>query len=291
MDAIDLALHDLLHQARALKLAWQQKYPHETFPLQAQAHLNRLERSQTVQLISEGKTKQIYDDHGTTVIVQKDDITAGDGARKHTIPGKGEVAAQTTMNVFRYLDQQGIATHFIGMIGQNQMVVRQCRMIPLEVVSRRLATGSFLKRHPEVPEGTRFQTPLVEFFLKDDAKHDPLISTHDILHQGILHPEELVTTIETATQVFLALERAWEKQNVTLVDLKIEFGHDVHTDQLFVADVIDNDSWRIWPEGKKALMLDKQIYRNLPDITDAALQNILANYRQVQDMTGKFIEI
>src|SRR5262252_4468629 len=242
-----------------------------------------------MKLLTEGKTKQIYDDNGKCVIVQKDDITAGDGARKHSIPGKGQVAAQTTINVFRFLTQKGIASHYLGHEGDH-MIVRRCHMIPLEVVTRRIATGSYLKRRPDIPEGSRFDPPVQEFFLKDDANHDPLISPAQILHEGILHVEELATVNTTALQVFLALEHAWKKHNVALVDLKIEFGHDVHTNELLVADVIDNDSWRIWPQGKKELMLDKQIYRNLPDITDIALDHILANYRQVEEMTAKFME-
>jgi phosphoribosylaminoimidazole-succinocarboxamide synthase len=241
-----------------------------------------------MQLIAEGKTKQVWRDGPTCFITQKDDITAGDGTRKHHIPGKGTVAAQTTANVFAYLNELGVPTHFIEMVGENEMIVKPCEMIPLEVVCRRIATGSYIKRHPDVPEGTRFDTPVQEFFLKDDANHDPLISTREITQQGILGGLDLAVISEAAIHVFLALELAWHKQNVTLVDLKVEFGHDIDTGQPILADVIDNDSWRIWPEGDKNKMLDKQIYRNMKDVTTEALNNLLESYKQVEALTRKF---
>jgi len=240
-------------------------------------------------LLAEGKTKQIWQDGPTTFITQKDDITAGDGTRRHTIPGKAEVAAQTTANIFRFLNSRNILTHFLDMTGPNEMIVKPCTMIPLECVSRRIATGSYLKRHPDTPEGHRFPDPVQEFFLKDDAQHDPLITEHDIIHQGILSGFDLAVIKVVTAQVFLALEEAWEKQNVTLVDLKIEFGYEMDGAQITVADVIDNDSWRIWPEGDKTKMLDKQIYRNLQNVTPEALNNLLENYKQVEALTRKFL--
>jgi phosphoribosylaminoimidazole-succinocarboxamide synthase len=160
-------------------------------------------------------------------------------------------------------------------------------MLPLEVVMRRLATGSYLRRHPEVPEGHPFDPPLVEFFLKDDAAHDPLISEHEIVARNLASVTEVQQMIATGRAVCDALARAWARQDVTLVDLKIEFGH-LPNGELIVADVIDNDSWRIWPGGEKARMLDKQVYRNAAQVDDALLAAIKERYLQVADMTGRF---
>jgi len=151
---------------------------------------------------------------------------------------------------------------------------------------RRIATGSYLKRHPETSEGARFEPVLVETFLKDDARHDPQIWEEDIVKMGLATQHEIAWMAEEGQRVFVALERAWASVDVTLVDLKIEFGRDPQGN-LLVADVIDNDSWRLWPGGDKTRMLDKQVYRNLREVTPEELQGIADRYALVADLTGK----
>src|SRR5262249_44890277 len=155
----------------------------------------------------------------------KDDITAGDGARRNTLPGKSALSGRTTANVFRLLRDAGIPTHFVDTPVDEQMVVRHCTMIPIEVVMRRIATGSYLKRN-DVPEGTRFDPTVVEFFFKDDAQHDPLVDAAWIVENGVATEDEVERLAEAGRQVFALLEAAWAKQDVQLVDLKIEFGRD-----------------------------------------------------------------
>jgi phosphoribosylaminoimidazole-succinocarboxamide synthase len=167
------------------------------------------------------------------------------------------------------------------------MLVRRCTMIPLEVVMRRIATGSYLKRHPEIAEGTRFEPPLVEFFLKDDARHDPQVSETEIARDGIALADEVAEMIVTGRRVFGLLEGAWSGLGVQLVDMKIEFGRDAQG-KLLVADVIDNDSWRLWPGGDKSQMLDKQLYRNMKEVTAEGLDAVKAKYALVADLTERF---
>jgi amidophosphoribosyltransferase len=240
--------------------------------------------------LAEGKTKVVYADVGDAaqaVIVHKDDITAGDGARRNLLPGKGGLSGRTTANVFRLLRGQGIPTHFVAAPADDRMVVRRCQMIPLEVVMRRIATGSYLKRNA-VPEGTRFDPLVVEMFFKDDANHDPLVDAAWIEANGVAKADEIGALEAVGRQVFTALEAAWAAQDVQLVDLKIEFGRDADG-RLLVADVIDNDSWRIWPGGRKNAMLDKQVYRDTVEVTDDALRGVLTKYRQVAEMTDAFV--
>jgi phosphoribosylaminoimidazole-succinocarboxamide synthase len=240
--------------------------------------------------LAEGKTKIIYvHPHDPTLALMrhKDSISAGDGARRNVIEGKGALSGRTTANVFALLNRHGIATHFVDSPAPTEMVVRRCEMIPLEVVMRRLATGSYLRRHPEVAEGTRFDPPLVEFFLKDDARHDPQISPEEIVTQGIATSAEVEHCIAEGRRVFQTLESAWAEQDVTLVDLKIEFGRDANG-ALLVADVIDNDSWRIWPGGEKSRMLDKQVYRNMQEVTGAGLEAVRQRYEIVAEMTERW---
>jgi phosphoribosylaminoimidazole-succinocarboxamide synthase len=240
-------------------------------------------------LLAEGKTKLIYafpDDQSLAYMVNKDQITAGDGVRRNELPGKSRWSTITTANVFRLLNEEEIATHFVEQINDVILLVRRCTMLPIEQVMRRIATGSYLNRYPEISEGTRFEPVLVESFLKDDARHDPQISVDDILKMGLATQHEIEWMASQGRRVFETLERAWATIDVTLVDLKIEFGRDTQGN-LLVADVIDNDSWRLWPGGDKTRMLDKQVYRNLKDVTSQDLQEVADRYALVADLTGK----
>ncbi|HTM68460.1 MAG TPA: phosphoribosylaminoimidazolesuccinocarboxamide synthase [Candidatus Binatia bacterium] len=268
--------------------------------------------------LAEGKTKVIRAIEGSdeVLIESKDDITAGDGARKHSFPDKGAISTATAVNCFRLLEGKGIRTHFVAQVAPNVFRARRCVMIPIEIVTRRLAAGSYLKRHPDVAEGARFDEPPVEFYLKDDARHDPLMLLDEATSTWMLHDAKapagsppigtrplyaqlfghwsldriFIDRLRAiARSAFLAFEEAWAKQGVTLVDLKIECGVDPETYALLVADVIDNDAWRIWPGGDKAKMLDKQVYRNLADVTPEALEAVAANYAQVAAATERFL--
>ncbi len=247
--------------------------------------------------IARGKTKVLYENPGQPhqlVVAQTDQISAGDGARRHSIGGKGRLAAQTTARVFRLLNLCGLPTHYLNGgedDDDNEMVVRRANMIPLEVVMRGVAAGSFVKRNPSVARGTLLVPRVIEFFLKDDAQHDPMISPDEIVAQSIAAPQEIGVMTELARLTFDILSHAWRRRDVLLVDLKIEFGRlagGENQGQLVIADVIDNDSWRIWPQGREELMLDKQIYRNLQNVDDAALANVKGAYERVADLVGTF---
>lgn len=245
----------------------------------------------TQTLIAEGKTKQIFHDTDTTVLIRsKDDITAGDGARRDVLGGKSTLATATTAHVFHLLNAAGVATHFHERVDDQTFRADACKMVPIEVVMRRVATGSYLKRHPETTEGTRFVPTLIEFFFKDDANHDPQITEAEIVQRALLSEEELATVKREAVRAFEVLERAWALKDVVLVDLKVEFGRRQSDNALILADVVDNDSWRIWPGGDKSAMKDKQVYRNLADRTADALEKVLDNYRWVALKTEAFLQ-
>jgi phosphoribosylaminoimidazole-succinocarboxamide synthase len=247
--------------------------------------------------IARGKTKVLYENPGQThqlVVEQTDAISAGDGARRNEIAGKGRLAAQTTARVFRLLNLCGLPTHYLSGgedDDDNEMVVRRANMIPLEVVTRGVAAGSFVKRNPGVQRGMLLVPRVVEFFLKDDAQHDPMIAPDQIVAQNVASPQELGVMTELARLTFDILSHAWRKRDVLLVDLKIEFGRlagGENQGQLVIADVIDNDSWRIWPQGREELMLDKQMYRNLQTVDEQALENVRRAYERVADLVGAF---
>ena len=240
-------------------------------------------------MLAEGKTKIIYaypGDDTLAYMVNKDQITAGDGERRNELAGKSRWSTITTANVFALLNQEELETHFLEKINDTTLLIKRCEMLPVEQVQRRIATGSYLKRHTEVSEGTRFEPVLVEIFLKDDARHDPQIWEQDIVNMKLATPQEIAWMADQGRRVFETLERAWASADVTLVDLKIEFGRDTQG-HLLVADVIDNDSWRLWPGGDKTRMLDKQVYRNLKNVTPEDLQGVADRYALVADLTGK----
>jgi phosphoribosylaminoimidazole-succinocarboxamide synthase len=247
--------------------------------------------------IAKGKTKVLYEASGQPdmlVVKQTDSISAGDGARRNEISGKGRLAAQTTARVFRLLNLCGLPTHYLNGgedDDDNEMLVRRCNMIPLEVVVRGVAAGSLVKRNPGLQRGSLLVPRMVEFFFKDDAQHDPLITPDQIVAQNIANAAEISAMTEIARLTFEILAHAWRKRDVLLVDLKIEFGRlagGENKGQLVIADVIDNDSWRIWPQGREDRMLDKQMYRNLETVDDAALGRVKSAYEEVADMVGAF---
>lgn len=247
--------------------------------------------------ITRGKTKILYEAEGQPdllVVQQMDAITAGDGARRNEIEGKGRIAAKTTARIFRLLNLCGVPTHYLSGgedDDNNEMLVRRAQMIPLEVVVRGVAAGSFVRRRPGIARGSILVPRVLEFFFKDDANHDPLIEPEAILAQSLATPAELGAMSELARIVYEILAHAWRRHDTLLVDLKIEFGRIASGEgkgQLVVADVVDNDAWRVWPQGREELMLDKQMYRNLPEVKPEDLAVIKANYEHVAEIVGTF---
>jgi phosphoribosylaminoimidazole-succinocarboxamide synthase len=250
--------------------------------------------------IARGKTKVLYELEGQpdmAVVKQGDAITAGDGARRDVIDGKGRLAAQTTARVFRLLNLCGLPTHYHNGgedDDDNEMLVRRCQMIPLEVVVRGVSAGSFARRRPDLPRGTVLAPRVIEFFLKDDANHDPLVTPAEIVARRIATAEEIGTMSEYARLAYEILAHAWGRRDVMLVDLKVEFGRLASGENkgaLVIADVVDNDSWRIWPQGREELALDKQNYRNLETVTPDALDKIKDDYESVALMVASFPQL
>src|SRR5579864_7405277 len=157
-------------------------------------------------LLAEGKTKLIYadpDDDTLAYMVNKDQITAGDGTRRNELAGKSRWSTITTANVFRLLNEENIDTHFVEQVNDVTLLIRRCQMLPVEQVMRRIATGSYLKRHPEVSEGTRFEPVLVETFLKDDARHDPQIWPENIVQMGLATSSQVAWIAQQGQRVFV----------------------------------------------------------------------------------------
>uniref|UniRef100_G3VJ89 Bifunctional phosphoribosylaminoimidazole carboxylase/phosphoribosylaminoimidazole succinocarboxamide synthetase n=1 Tax=Sarcophilus harrisii TaxID=9305 RepID=G3VJ89_SARHA len=240
----------------------------------------------------EGKTKEVYellDNPGKVLLQSKDQITAGNAARKNHLEGKAAISNKITSCIFKLLQEAGIKTAFTKKCGDTAFIAPQCEMIPIEWVCRRIATGSFLKRNPGVKEGYKFYPPKVELFFKDDANNDPQWSEEQVIaakwcFAGLNIGQTEVDIMSHSTQaIFEILEKSWLPQNCTLVDMKIEFGVDVTTKEIVLADVIDNDSWRLWPSGDRTQQKDKQSYRDLKEVTPEGLQMVKRNFEWVAE--------
>ncbi|XP_048704157.2 bifunctional phosphoribosylaminoimidazole carboxylase/phosphoribosylaminoimidazole succinocarboxamide synthetase isoform X4 [Caretta caretta] len=242
--------------------------------------------------INEGKTKEVYelpDLAGCVMMQSKDQITAGNAARKDHMEGKAAISNATTSCVFQLLHESGIKTAFVRKHSDTAFIAAQCEMIPIEWVCRRIATGSFLKRNPGVKEGYKFYPPKIEMFYKDDAANDPQWSEEQLIEAkfcfaGLTIGQTEVDIMAHSTQaIFEILEKSWLPQNCTLVDMKIEFGVNITTKEIVLADVIDNDSWRLWPSGDRSQQKDKQSYRDLKEVTPEALQMVKRNFEWVAE--------
>ncbi|XP_060577738.1 multifunctional protein ADE2-like [Ruditapes philippinarum] len=245
--------------------------------------------------VAEGKSKVVYIIPEThhVLLHSKDRITARDGERAHEMKGKAEMSTTTTCVIFELLNNAGIKTHFIKRQGKTTMVTHRCDMIPIEWVTRRLATGSFLKRNPGVTEGYRFYPPKLETFLKDDKNHDPQWSYEQCIEAKLTAGPRIIGQYEidiisrTTVTVFEILEKAWASLGCSLIDMKVEFGINHETGEILLADVIDNDSWRLWPAGDRRLMKDVQVYRELKEVTAKDLDMVKRNFEWVADKVSQ----
>ncbi len=270
-------------------------------------------------IITEGKTKivrRVINDPTKVRIQSKDDITKGDGASRTSWEGKGCQANATTCNIFRFLNHMNIPTHFIEQIDERNFLAKRVVMYPLEVVARRVATGSVLKRNPDMAEGYVFDNLMLEIFFKgkkDDpyVSYDPKTKWYNMYdadkpisqetYRGevpwtVPMPtiEELNVIFKYQRMIFEALEYEWALEETVLVDLKCEYGMTLHGDgfngrKLVVADEITGDSCRLWPFGNKSLARDKDPYRrHKGEVTEEDKKEFSGNYRWIEDATSRF---
>ncbi|WP_088853671.1 phosphoribosylaminoimidazolesuccinocarboxamide synthase [Thermococcus pacificus] len=206
----------------------------------------------------EGKAKKIIPlDDGKVVMEFKDDATAFDGGKKAQFKGKGWLNAQISAHLFRVLEEKGIKTHFIGVAGDNKLIVEKLDMYPLEVVVRNVVAGSLKKRLP-LDEGTELKEPIVELYYKDDSLHDPMINYYHAKVLGI-DESEVKEMERIALKVNEILREYFRERGIILVDFKLEFGKNGRG-EIVLGDEISPDTCRFW-DAKTGKSLDKDVFR------------------------------
>ncbi|MEQ7196061.1 phosphoribosylaminoimidazolesuccinocarboxamide synthase [Enterococcus avium] len=217
-------------------------------------------------LVYEGKAKQLFqtDDPAIMWVEYLNQATALNGAKKDQISGKGELNNRITGLIFDFLKSKGIANHYIKQLSANEQLIQNVEIIPLEVVVRNIAAGSFSKRLA-IPEGTPLKSPIVEFYYKNDELDDPMVIDAHILALELATAEELTQLRQKALAVGEALTELFDSIDITLVDFKLEFGRQ-KDGSILLADEVSPDTCRLWDKQTNE-HLDKDIYRrDLGDI-------------------------
>ena len=224
---------------------------------------------QKLEQIYEGKAKKVYktDDPELYIVDYKDDATAFNGLKKGTIAGKGIINNQMSNRLMQMIEQKGVPTHFVRELSERETLVKKVSIVPLEVIVRNIAAGSFSKRYG-VDEGMVFEEPVIEFSYKNDALGDPLLNTDHALALKVATRAEIDTIKSYALKVNSILKAFWAECGVTLVDFKLEFGR-LSDGSIVLADEISPDTCRLW-DSKTGEKLDKDRFRrDLGGVEDA----------------------
>ena len=211
-------------------------------------------------LLYEGKAKRIFTTEQDDVlrVEYKDEVTAGNGAKKDHLEGKGRLNNLITSKIFQYLKEQGLESHFIEQLSDTEQLVKKLEIIPLEVVVRNIAAGSITKRLG-FDKGHEFEQPLVEFFYKNDDLNDPLITDDHVKLLNLANDDEIATLKEAALGINEHLKALMAKMDLRIVDYKIEFGR-TEDGKIILADEISPDTCRIWALDSDE-NFDKDVYR------------------------------
>lgn len=218
--------------------------------------------------IYEGKAKKVYatDDPKIVIVDYKDDATAFNGLKKGTIAGKGVVNNKVSNHFFRLLEKEGIPTHYVEQLSDRETAVRRVEILPVEVIVRNRAAGSFSKRMG-VAEGTTLACPILEYSYKNDELGDPFINSYYIRALNIATDDEMEQVKTYSFRINDILKAYLDELGIELIDFKLEFGRFDGT--VILADEISPDTCRFWDKstGKK---LDKDRFRrDLGDVEEA----------------------
>lgn len=211
------------------------------------------------ELLYEGKAKRVFetDDEAVLWAEFKDSATAFDGVKKGTIEKKGVYNAAMSAKLFTELERAGVATHFLEQVDDRSLLVRRLRMFPVEIVMRNKIAGSLAKRYG-LKAGTPLKKSILEYYLKDDALHDPMMNRSHVVVLGYMTSGKLARVEEEAAKVNRVLSNYLKKRGLELVDFKLEFGD--RGRKIYLGDEISPDTCRIW-DAATGEVLDKDRFR------------------------------
>ena len=222
----------------------------------------------------EGKAKKVFATENPELLIvsYKDDATAFNGLKKGTIVGKGVINNRMSNLLMQHLEKSGIPTHFVEELSDRETLVKKVSIVPLEVIIRNIAAGSFSKRYG-VDEGFVFETPTIEFSYKNDELGDPLMDEYHAVAMKLATKEEIETIKKYAFGVNEQLKAFWSECGVILVDFKLEFGR-LSDGTIVLADEISPDTCRLW-DSETGEKLDKDRFRRDLGGVEAAYAEVM----------------
>jgi phosphoribosylaminoimidazole-succinocarboxamide synthase len=225
-------------------------------------------------LLYEGKAKKIFQgpEKNQYVMYFKDDATAFNNLKKATIETKGILNLKIATKIFEYLAKEGVPSHYIKSLNDREMLVKAVKIIPLEVVVRNISAGNLCKRLG-LAEKMDLNPPLVEFFYKNDALGDPILTEDHIQLMKLASKDEVANLKSQALKINQLMRSFFDKLGIILVDFKIEFGKD-EDGKLILADEISPDCCRLW-DSKTLEIMDKDRFRKEMGGLTEAYQDVL----------------
>lgn len=220
------------------------------------------------EFLYEGKAKKIFktDDPSLFLVEFKDDATAFDGVKKDRLKDKGILNNRLSAIFFKLLEKNGIETHFEKTISEREMLVKALEIIPVEVIVRNVAAGSISKRLG-IPEGTELKKTVLEFSLKDDELHDPMINHYHIYALELAAAGEMAEIEKTALKINDIMIPYLKEKGILLVDFKLEFGR--HNGKVLLGDEISPDTCRFWDSSSKEKLDKDRFRRDMGGVVDA----------------------
>ena len=216
----------------------------------------------------EGKAKKVFatDNPDYVIVDYKDDATAFNGEKKGTIVGKGVINNKMTNFMFSLLEKEGVPTHLVEELSDRETLVKKVEIVPLEVIVRNVAAGSFSKKLG-IAEGTPLKCPTIEFSYKNDDLGDPFINDYYALGLGLATKEEIDEIAKYAFKVNEFMLGFFKKLNIDLIDFKIEFGR--FHGKILLADEISPDTCRFWDSTTHEKLDKDRFRRDMGGVEDA----------------------
>jgi len=220
----------------------------------------------------EGKSKILYETENSEQIVMefKDDAISLNGSRKSRPIKRGAVNNQVSVHLFRYLESFNVPTHFMSQVNDASMLVRRVQILPLEVMLRNIATGSFAKRYG-LKEGAALEKPIVEYYLKHNTKDDPMVNQHHIVAFGLATADELKIVDRYITKANAVLKAFFIRRRLKLVDFKLEFGR--YKNHLVISDELSPENCRLW-DAETGEKFEIERYRQDPGAVERVYEEV-----------------